>query len=373
MRIVTPGLAFLAILPYLAFFSSPLKAQAVSERERRELLAQSQKNAEEYVRAIRPPMFSGLRGEEATIYRDIKFRVSDDDAAWRTSSYVEDGTRIVEMDVGYVRKVEMLAEAVMLESMLDKQVLIPYIRYVAKSLNDKATFIKSPSTFERVDPSRIDNEPVRHKQEIAMVLNALAFVLAHEVGHHVLGHYDKPIPDDMDARRKMEGDADAWALQRCVQAHFSPLGGALAVMFEYYTTPQPIRHEEEVNHPADVRRLHAIFEAMIGALPEFRADIEKKGASYAEFSRFIREQLRTYERQVETGETPVERPSTRNQNASNDDDVDQDVEDRPKKRTRLGAYCGDIHGTRYCPMVRSMPLGSACTCSNLPGWGVVVR
>jgi len=49
---------------------------------------------------------------------------------------------------------------------------------------------------------------------------AFAFLLAHEVGHHVLGHVDHP-SRDKEQRRSMEAAADTWAINllRPVRIH----------------------------------------------------------------------------------------------------------------------------------------------------------
>ena len=368
-------IASLACFLPLAIPDSQLLAQSPSESERKDVLADARKGAEDYIRVLRPVLFRSLEGSEAKAYREIQFRVSEDDWAWKTSSSTEDGIPSVEVDVGFVRKIEMLAEAQLLEQILNKPVLIPYIRYVATKLNERATFINSASVFEHYNPEGLDGDPARHKQHVAMILNGMAFVLAHEVGHVVLGHHDQPLPDDSEARHRvlleMESRADTWALERCVQAHFSPLGGVLAVLFEYYTTPKPLEHERNSDHPADVRRLRVMFQTMVDVLPQFRAEIEKEGEDYAEFSQSVRQSLQAYTREVETGRTPVEESSPTGRKVRGDAD-DDDSSSRPPVRRRLAEFCGDIHGRRYCPMISAQPIGSACTCSNLPGWGVVV-
>jgi hypothetical protein len=45
---------------------------------------------------------------------------------------------------------------------------------------------------------------------------------------------------------------------------------------------------------------------------------------------------------------------------------------RSERSERL--YCCDVYGNRYCPIVANPgPVGTACGCSGLPGWGVICR
>jgi hypothetical protein len=283
-------------------------AQEPSAEQRRLDLQDSRKNIEGFLSAIRPALFGNLTGDEAATYQQIEFRVTDDDYASHAGSLIEDGTRVVEVGVGYGREIEMMAEALYIEQVQNRPVLIPYIRYVALSWRQRAVFVKDPTSFAHFDPDEIDNDPQASKQLTAMTLGGLAFVLAHEVGHHVLGHYDRPLPvHDVEKLRQMELDADSWALNRLVHAtpHFSPISGLLPLLFEYYTTPNPVAHETTADHPANLRRITTMFATMKADLPQYRPDVERQGASYGEFSDFIDKSLQEYRKQLQSDSPPV--------------------------------------------------------------------
>jgi hypothetical protein len=279
--------------------------QQATGKDLQELNKQAREQAQSYIDDIRPKLFADLPPNEKQIYDRIKFRLTEDNAAWETGGSVNDhGDRFISLDVGYVRKIEMLAEAVRLEGSTKHEVLIPYIGYVARSLNERKTYIKSPASFIGMSMSEIDklDEPSPEKRQmIAMIANSIAFVLAHEVGHHVLGHYEHPAEGDMERSRQMESEADAWALKRCVKAHVSPLGGMLPIIFDYYTTAYPVKSERKNDHPADVRRLRAMYTAMLDSLPGFRAEIEAQGVSYSAFRAAAKRQLDEYDWQLTSG------------------------------------------------------------------------
>ncbi len=285
-----------------------VSAQEPSEQQRRADIKAVHERVEGYIRAIRQALFGGLTGHDAEIYKEIVFRVTDKDLPSRAGSWPEDGTRIVEIDIGYVREMEMLAEAILIEQEQNRPVLIPYIRYVVFAWRQKATFVKAPTTFAHFDPDKIDKNPKLETLLVAMTLSGMGFVMAHEVAHHVLGDYDKPLPQNPEELRRMEERADAWALKTCVNAkpHFSPMGGVLPLLFDYYTTPSPIQRETHSDHPANLRRIELMFEAMDDALPHFRDDIEQQGTSYEEFRQYIEDSLKSYKEQIQNDAPPVQ-------------------------------------------------------------------
>jgi hypothetical protein len=285
--------------------------QEPSEQQRQADIRASVATVEKIINVLRPALFGNLTGAEAKIYKGITFHVSDQEALSRADSRLDDGTRIVEIDEGYGRQIEMMAEAEMIEGQQNRPVLIPYIQYVVLSWRQHATFIRDPSAFAHFDFEGLLDKPEMAKAWDKMSSNAIAFVIAHEVGHHVLGHCDNPLPKDPDKLRQMELDADAWAIERLEKAtpHFSPLSGLLPLIFDYYITPKPIENETRSNHPADLRRIHKMFAAMERDLPDYRADIEKDagplGITYDQYSNFVKTSLRDYEQQMATDSVPV--------------------------------------------------------------------
>jgi len=289
------------------------------------------------INVLRPALFGNLPGSEAKIYEQITFRVSKEEAVSQAGSWVDDGKRIVEIDEGYGRQIEMMAEAQLIENQLNRPVLIPYIQYVVLSWRQHATFIKDPSAFAQFNFDGFLAKPEGSLAWNKLSSNAIAFVLAHEVGHHVLGHCDKPT-QDVEVLRQRELDADSWAIARLENAkpHFTPLGGILPLLFDYYITPTPIANEARSNHPADLRRIHKMFEAMEESLPQYRADIEKDGAplgiTYEAYSSFVRRSLADYQQQMATDSVPV--------SSSADEEAIQACVDKEKNDTLSRCYAG---------------------------------
>jgi hypothetical protein len=348
-------------------------AQEPSEAERKQDLHDIAKGTSEVIEAIRPALFGWLTGHDLKVYREITvFRVSELDDLSRSEASWEEGQRAVIVDVGYQREIYNLAQAYMIEQLANKEVVIPYINYVVESWHNH-TFVKVPSQFANFNFDKVLDDPNESAQFAKMNTSALAFILAHEVGHHILGHMDKPWPTELSKMRELETGADNWAFKCLRQAnpHFSPLGGLLPLIFGYYISPSPLAAESKADHPADLRRIHSMFQVMLDSLPDYRDEIEKSGQAmgitYDNFKKWVEQRLQDYEKQMETDSPPV-RPS----DSSSGPFARPGHQITPAQPMRVGAYCGNPYGGRYCALLVSAPLGAACGCTGIPGSGVVV-
>jgi hypothetical protein len=291
-------LSLQAALLCMAMFGRGIAQESPQEHQAH--LKASVAAIDKMINVLRPALFDNLTGSEAKTYKQIAFHVSNEEVLSEAGSWVDDdGKRTVEIAEGYGRQIQMMAEAELIEDQLKKPVLIPYIQYVVDSWRQHATFIKEPSAFADFDFDSFLAKPEGSLAWNKMSSNALAFVLAHEVGHHVLGHCDKPT-QDATVKRQRELDADSWAIKRLEKAnpHFSPTSGVIPLIFNYYIAPNPIANEARSDHPAELRRIHEMFEAMEELLPQYRVDIEKEGFTYAAYSSFVKKSLADYELQM---------------------------------------------------------------------------
>jgi len=280
----------------------PTVAQAPSAQERQRLIEQSVADTERSIGVIRPVLFRDLTPGERAIYAHIQFKVSKEDSGWLAGGTVTElGDRFVTLDEGYIRSIQMIADSLLLEQRLGKEFLPQYISYVSVQLRNKATFISAPYAFIGMSPADIDaldQDKDFSLQRNMIVANSTAFILAHEVGHHVLGHYDHPLPSsDIEGAQRREMEADQWAVRQMVKAHLSPLGGVSPILFDFYMSPFM---SPDSGHPAPIQRVRQLFSAMEDALPEFRADVEAQGQSYETFRGGITAQLADLERRIES-------------------------------------------------------------------------
>jgi len=88
------------------------------------------------------------------------------------------------------------------------------------------------------------------------------FILAHEIGHHVLGHVSHA-PTDLEQSRKQEKAADEWAMHALVKMGELPAGGFAFAVFMLASRGSDIVFEHLETHPAEFRRLDYICEALV--------------------------------------------------------------------------------------------------------------
>jgi hypothetical protein len=289
-------IALLMIEPVSRLSFARSDFQQPTAEERKALLQESTSRAEQYISMIRPQVFRNLTGRERSIYNEIHFEVTKDDSAWEADGKINaDGERVVRIDVGYFRSIEMMTDAVFLEELRNQSFLAKYVRYAASQLSQKATFIKSPYEFVGMSNSDMDkffSDQTLQQQRAKAVANTIAFVLAHEVGHHVLGHHDNPPKDKLIAERA----ADTWAIHQLVSMHFPPLAGVVPLLFDFYY--EPLGDPSGGTHPTSIDRVRSLFEAMRDAAPKFRKDVEAQGGSYETFKRGLDEKLADLESQM---------------------------------------------------------------------------
>src|SRR5262249_29382748 len=150
---------------------------------------------------------------------------------------IEQGMMLVELGVGFIRGLVMMIDALVIEIHWNKLGLtLQYVEYVAGQLamNAERTrrgevplFIESPYDFlhmTEADWDRLARDAKLTASRTAVYANSLAFVLAHEVAHHVLGHTCYP-PVNAVKKRRSEQEGDSWATQVLLKNNFSPVGG----------------------------------------------------------------------------------------------------------------------------------------------------
>jgi hypothetical protein len=227
----------------------------------------------EIVTRIRGVLFRGLSPEERAIYDDIEFRITLDDnpSPSRARALRRDGDRLVELSVGYARTLDMIVDAAVIgEERGDEFGFVnDYVTNVLErwrtnwDRNSKGLpnlRIPTPYDFANLTPrqtDRLESDPRLNQKRNGVFGNALAFVLGHEVGHHVLGHLESRPVDKAESRRR-EAAADAWSIHLMLRNGANPLGGAYALLFDYLAGDN-LGQELASTHPADIRRIQAMY------------------------------------------------------------------------------------------------------------------
>jgi hypothetical protein len=119
----------------------------------------------------------------------------------------------------------------------------------------------------------------RHADDLReqWIRGSLEYVLAHELGHHVLGHTATP-PANYPESRQREAKADAFAFRVMAKAGVNPLL-SLPVML-LWCDLEGFSIEGEGTHPAGVRRMRVMVAAARQAVnddPEVQAAMHRDG------------------------------------------------------------------------------------------------
>lgn len=137
----------------------------------------------------------------------------------------------------------------------------------------------------------LDDDPELSMLRGGVYFQSLGFVLAHEIGHHVLGHIDPPSrcdrSRDLATSRSQEADADRWATRLMIDAELSPLSALPSLLLLYGLDREAIRTETARRHPAEVRRIQDVLTSTRDVL---RDGLRERGVPAAEIAR-VEEQI----------------------------------------------------------------------------------
>ena len=231
---------------------------------------------------LRPKLFADLPPEELAIYNEIKFSVSLDDRVMNAYATVKGGVRRVILTAAIGRATELNGDAFLMEQRYHMHGFLgSYMSYLCEQYQKNSLRyaeglpplkISTPYDFAHWSEKAIgefSSDTDIKKARNTVLLGAFAFLLAHEVGHHVKGHIDHPA-SDLAGRRQQESEADAWAIDLLVRKKLNPVDGMIPLLFFFYTDQHPVSTEQMSDHPADATRLVQMYEALSERLPSFK-------------------------------------------------------------------------------------------------------
>jgi len=274
----------------------------------------SRSNSSLIIADLRPKLFGDLPPSEAAIYATVRFDVSPEDKIMNAYAYRNAGIRRITFTEAMGRAIKLNVDALLMEQLYHKTNFMgEYMYYVCTRYarnSERYAQGLSPeriaSPYERAHMSDADFNEFYSDKDVnsaraKLVGGAFAFLLAHEMGHHVLGHVDHPT-NDKEERRNMEAAADAWAIDLLLKKKVSPVSGIVPMLFFYYTTRHPIASEVYKDHPADARRLLAMYEGANDRLPSFRASIEASGQNYEDVRKGVSQAIVLIKQEIKVDE-----------------------------------------------------------------------
>ena len=251
----------------LSTFVSHVVAQESDTREMEADLLLLKKTIEE-----------SLPANERATSQDTRLWVPNTLALSHVGAYRDEaGKRTIAINVGMSIRLLELSRAMLLDSKLinDERYLFGYMRYLAYSDQFGGEFIPADqfatrylgnwfkTAYDQLSPAAV--QPQRN-----IYANAMAFVVAHEIAHHVLGHLDDPDSSGT-AQRKREEAADSWAASAIYSAGFTPMASIFTMLLfnEAYERSEKIGANS--THPAPISRAVTLSKKTV--------DLLERGAS----------------------------------------------------------------------------------------------
>ena len=268
----------------IAVGTTASEKQSSGENDTRLSAARVARGTQLFCRRLLP----SLSPSEAKIVRAIIFddpAVQSRDRLDIPCAYLDKkGRRHVSMSAGFGSLILQLSVAVTLQQADSSCKYSDYVRYAGEVTHRNRDAIRKQSLPESAGSALdfyhvsveqweqlMERNNEYYKNTFMGSLDAIQdFVLAHEIGHHVLGHVFHS-PKSLEESRKQEKAADEWAIHALVRMGELPAGGVIFAIFMVASRGSDIVFEHLESHPAEFRRFDYIVEALvknIRVLPE---------------------------------------------------------------------------------------------------------
>lgn len=279
MRIQTLTLMGWLVLVLFAN-TEPSQAQAIFKEELKQLIDTSKK-------LLEPTLNEG----EQAIFRATEFRVVDNlNTIASPYAAIENGKRVIVFSTGFYRMLYAMGDLALIQKSgkYGDEITTRYFNYALPRLFENSrkpvhlrAFVKYPSDYFQVSKEELLEWHTTNETSMiftGITLGSVSMVIAHELGHQVLGHASKEARDLADSR-KAEADADQWAVEHLLAADVIPITGMYALIFYYFQDQDAIAHEEQRSHPSEIKRIETMVQATISNLPRFRERMRANGVS----------------------------------------------------------------------------------------------
>ncbi len=234
---------------------APVTAQTPFESdERRKLLSEEWRDQAKMVDELKTKVLTGVRPEDKSLVESIDFRVFGCSEQESASCFTRgdsvmfpfsliDGDRVVALGQGFLRQLYLFIEAELYGSLYNKQKEVDaFTKMVSDRLRQNAergadvsaVFVPAASDYFKWDSetqTRID--PMAN----ALWQLNIAFIIAHEAGHHALHHTEQDRSKlTISQKIELEEAADAWGIRTMLAAGIPTAGAAmtLAMLDEMY-------------------------------------------------------------------------------------------------------------------------------------------
>ncbi len=264
------------------------------------------------LRLLRKELFGALDADQRSLERKIDYDVRPN---WRVAAYAshQGGYRDVVLYGGVLAIMEFLTDAMLLERHYAAPGCVQaYMKAIVAVDKDNRKRIvtghlpkRIPSVFEFAEQAAgackvmaIDSfygNPTVVAERRALLKGGVAYLLSHEVAHHILGHVDRwqaaDFVDFLEKRRAAESAADDWAFSRMAEIGLNPIQAFAVMMYAAATNRFTADEERRSTHPSGAKRFRVMLKrarAMSARGTPFRQALERRG-ELAEWNRRLKE------------------------------------------------------------------------------------
>ena len=230
---------------------------------------------------IKPKFASVMSVREKSILDMIDFRFPAGGGAYDAFATIRHGQRIVLISGAFVAFQDAALDATVVATHFDMQnQILPYLEFAWEEgmkntarmeLHQNPVLVPPFASYTRLDLQKVATYMMSEEYSSRMTLlriKSLAFVIGHEIGHHISGEFN--IVDDSE-QMKREIAADLYSVNLLLKVGFSPFAAIPLMLFF---------HEDggDSRHPPPLCRAVAFFSEGLPSLLQRR-----------EFMAFIRE------------------------------------------------------------------------------------
>ncbi|MCG9770117.1 hypothetical protein L1D59_16075 [Pseudoalteromonas piscicida] len=206
---------------------------------------------------------SVARPYERRIIDEIKISVPISPAPVRVRAFLSSSGREIELSTGYSAITRMIVSGYLIEDYFNiKGFGEEYARYTASTYatgrfgGGNSPWVKAKLTENQTE-RLLSSERFNNDQHGAHLL-VLWYVLAHEIGHHVLGHaYGDGV--SLSKIREQEKEADEWASRIFIALGLPPAGAFPSHMYWYYLDEYGVKNEYRRSHPPELKRIRSML------------------------------------------------------------------------------------------------------------------
>jgi hypothetical protein len=203
---------------------------------------------------------AAMSDSEQQASKRIQIQVPNSLPFAHVGAYRAGGANLISINVGMNVRLSELSRAILFESKLihDERYLLGYLRYLAYSdlfggafipADNFASLYLGPSFQQGIDSLT----PADAQVGQAIYANAMAFVVAHEIAHHLLGHIDDADLSGQ-AKRAREEAADKWAAAMMFKAGFTPTASIFTMLMFNEAYERTDKVTGNSSHPAPISR-----------------------------------------------------------------------------------------------------------------------